>query len=87
MAAFYDKRADVEKTIHELKEDLGIDRVPASRFLPNAADLELKILAFNLLVLYQRQAQGWGIPQRAKTLRRRVLAIRVSSSALPADGS
>jgi hypothetical protein len=54
IARFYDKRGDVEKAIHELKEDFGIDRVPTGQFLPNAADLALKILAFNLLVLYQR---------------------------------
>jgi hypothetical protein len=42
----------VEKAIHELKEDFGIDRVPTGQFLPTAADLELKVLAFNLLVLY-----------------------------------
>lgn len=75
VAAFYDKRADVEKAIHELKEDFGIDRVPTGQFLPNAADLELKILAFNLLVLSQRQALGWAVLQRAKTLRRRVIAL------------
>lgn len=73
--AFYDKRGDMEKAIHELKEDFGIDRIPSSSFGANAADLELKVLAFNLLVLYQRQALGWSILQRAKTLRRRVLAI------------
>jgi hypothetical protein len=75
IARFYDKRADVEKAIHELKEDFGIDHVPTSQFLPNAADLELKILAFNLLVLYQRQALQWPVLQRAKTLRRRLLAL------------
>jgi hypothetical protein len=32
-------------------------------------------LAFNLLVLYQRQALGWAGLQRAKTLRRRVIAL------------
>jgi hypothetical protein len=71
---FYDKRADMEKAIHELKEDFGIDRITSSSFGANAADLELKVLAYNLLVLYQ-QAMGWGIRQRAKTLRRRVIAI------------
>lgn len=75
IARFYDKRADVETVIHELKEDFGIDRVPTGRFLPNAADLELKVLAFNLLVLSQQQALGWGMLQRAKTLRRRVVAL------------
>ena len=71
----YDKRADMEKAIHELKEDFGIDRITSSTFGANAADLDLKVLAFNLLVLYQRQALGWAVLQRAKTLRRRVLAI------------
>ena len=75
VVAFYDKRADMEKAIHELKEDLGIDRIASSSFGANAADLELKVLAFNLLVLYQRQALGWAVLQRAKTLRRRVIAI------------
>lgn len=75
IARFYDERADVEKAIHELKEDFGIDRVPMGRCLPNAADLELKVLAFNLLALYQREALQWPVLQRAKTLRRRVLAL------------
>ena len=75
VVAFYDKRADMEKAIHELKEDFGIDRITSSTFGANAADLELKVLAFNLLVLYQRQALGWSVVQRAKTLRRRVIAL------------
>ena len=74
IVAFYDKRADMEK-IHELKEDFGIDRIGSSHFGANAADLELKILAFNLLVLYQSQALGWTVHRRAQTLRRRVIAI------------
>jgi len=75
IVAFYDKRGDVEKAIGELKEDLGIGRISTGDFLPNWADLEIKILAFNLLVLYQRQALGWKVVHRAKTLRRRVIAI------------
>lgn len=75
VAAFYDKRADVEKAIHELKADFGLDRISTSRFFANAADLELKVLAFNLLVLYQRQALGWPVIHRAKTLRRRLLTL------------
>jgi hypothetical protein len=74
VVAFYDKRADMEKAIHELKEDFGIDRITASTFGANAADLELKVLAYNLLVLYQR-ALGWPTRQRAKTLRRRLIAL------------
>ncbi len=75
IVAFYDKRADMEKAIHELKEDFGSARIASSHFGANAADLELKILAFNLLVLYQGQALGWTVRRRAQTLRRRVIAV------------
>ena len=75
IVAFYDKRADMEKAIHELKEDFGIDRIASSQFGANAADLELKILAFNLLVLFQRHALGWTVRRRAQTLRRQVIAV------------
>lgn len=75
IVACYDKRADMEKAIHELKEDFGIDRISSSSFGANAADLELKVLAFNLLVLYQRQALGWTLLHRAKTVRRRLVAV------------
>jgi hypothetical protein len=75
VVACYDKRADLEKAIHELKEDFGIDRISSSSFGANAADLELKVLAFNLLVLYQRRALGWTILHRAKTVRRRLVAV------------
>ncbi len=75
LVACYDKRADMEKAIHELKEDFGIDRISSSSFGANAADLELKVLAFNLLVLYQRAALGWTTLHRAKTVRRRLLAV------------
>jgi hypothetical protein len=75
LVACYDKRPDMEKAIHELKEDFGIDRISSSSFGANAADLELKVLAFNLLVLYQREALGWTPLHRAKTVRRRLLTV------------
>jgi hypothetical protein len=75
ICTLYDQRGEVEKTIYELKEDFSIGRVPTQFFLANWADLELKILAFNLLVLYQRQALGYCVLHRAKTLRRRVIAL------------
>ena len=75
VGAFSDKRADLEKAIPELKADFGIDRIPSRSFGANAADLELKVLAFNLLVLSQRPALGCASLQRAKTRRRRLLAI------------
>jgi hypothetical protein len=58
LVACYDKRADMEKAIHELKEDFGIDRISSTSFGANAADLELKVLAFNLLVLSARRSGG-----------------------------
>jgi Transposase DDE domain group 1 len=32
VVAFYDKRADMEKVIHELKEDFGLDRIASRSF-------------------------------------------------------
>ena len=75
VGAFSDKRADLEKAIPELQDDFGIDRIPSRSFGANAADLELKVLAFNLLGLYQRHALGCASLQRAKTRRRRLLAV------------
>jgi len=60
VARFYDKRADVERTVCEVKHDLAIDHVPSSYFEANAADLALKILDRNLLVLYRDR----GLPSR-----------------------
>jgi hypothetical protein len=74
VVAFYDKR-DMKKAIPEFKEDFGIDRVPSSTFGATAAALELRVLAFHLLVLYQRQALAWAVLQRAKRLRRWAIAI------------
>jgi hypothetical protein len=65
----------MEKAIHAFKEDFGIDRITSSSFGANAVDLELKVLAFNLLGLYQRRGLGWAVLQRTKMLRRRVLAL------------
>jgi hypothetical protein len=33
------------------------------------------VLAFNRLGLYQRQGLGWAVLQRAKTVRRRLIAV------------
>lgn len=75
VARFYDKRADVERTICEAKHDLRIDHVPTSSFGANAADLALKILARNLLVLYRDR--GLKLPRRERimTMRRRYLCV------------
>ena len=75
VARFYDKRADVERTICEIKNDLSIDHVPTSSFGANAADLALKILARNLLVLYRDRGLGLTTRERVMTVRRRYLTV------------
>jgi len=75
VARFYDKRADVERTICESKNDLFIDHVPTGSFGANAADLAIKILARNLLVLYRDRELKLAKRFRISTLRRRFIAI------------
>jgi len=75
VARFYDKRADVERTICEAKNDLSIDHVPTSSFAANAADLALKILARNILVLYRDRGLRLPVRYRVMTLRRRYVCI------------
>ena len=75
VARFYDKRADVERTICELRNDLNVDHVPSERFAANAADFALKVLARNLLVLYRENGLKLTQRERIMTLRRRYLWI------------
>ena len=75
VARFYDKRADVERTICEAKNDLSIDHVPTSSFGANTADLAIKILARNLLVLYRDRGLKLNTRYRLATLRRRFIAV------------
>jgi hypothetical protein len=75
VARFYDKRADVERTICELRNDLAIDHVPSACFAANAADFALKVLARNLLVLYRDRGLQLTTRERVMTLRRRFLYI------------
>ena len=75
IARFYDKRADVERTICEAKNDLSIDHVPTASFGANAADLAIKVLARNLLVLYRDRGLKLTTRYRIATLRRRFIAI------------
>lgn len=75
IARFYDKRADVERTVCEAKNDLCIDHVPTASFAANAADLALKILARNLMVLYRDRGLRLGTRHRVMTLRRRYLWV------------
>lgn len=75
IARFYDKRADIERTICEAKNDVAIGHVPTSSFGANAADLALKILARNLLVLYRHHGLGLRTRERIMTLRRRYICV------------
>ena len=75
IARFYDKRADVERTICELKDDLSIHHVPSQSFSANAADLAIKVLARNLLVLYRDHGLRLKTRERVSTLRRRYLLV------------
>jgi hypothetical protein len=75
VARFYDKRADVERTICELKNDVAIGNVPTASFAANAADLAIKVLARNLMVLYRDHGLGLRTRQRVSTLRRRYILI------------
>jgi hypothetical protein len=75
VARFYDKRADVERTICEAKNDLHIGHVPTASFAANAADLALKLLARNMLVLYRDRELKLPVRIRIATLRRRFLAV------------
>ena len=75
VARFYDKRADVERTICEAKNDLSIDHVPTSSFGANTADLAIKVLARNLLVLYRDRGLKLQTRYRIATLRRRFIAV------------
>jgi hypothetical protein len=75
VARFYDKRADVERTICELKNDLAIANIPSAVFAANAADLAIKILARNLLILYRDKGLRLRTRFRVATLRRRFLLV------------
>lgn len=73
VARFYAKRADVERTICEAKHDLAIAHAPTFYFEANAADLALKILGRNLLVLYRDRGLQLKTRLPVMTLRRRYL--------------
>jgi hypothetical protein len=73
---FYDKRADVENHIREGKYDFFIDHISTDNFYANAADLELKLLAMNQIILFAKNIlkQDTSRPM-ASTVRRRWLLI------------
>lgn len=53
---FYNDRARCENVIKDLKAGLGIDAIAKADFWPNAADLWIKALAYNLLLALKTRA-------------------------------
>jgi hypothetical protein len=73
---FYDKRADVENHIREAKHDFSIDHIATEHFYANAADLELKLLALNQILLFTKNILHQLSPRHfASTVRRKWLMI------------
>lgn len=73
---FYDKRADVENHVREGKYDFFIDHISTEHFHANAADLELKLLAMNQLILFTKNILKQHSPRPfASTVRRKWLII------------
>ena len=73
---FYDKRADIENHIREGKYDFFIDHISTDNFHANAADLELRLLAMNQLILFTKNVLKQHSPRPfAPTVRRKWLLI------------
>jgi len=73
---FYDKRADVANHIREGKYDFSIDHISSEHFHANAADLELRLLAMNQLILFTKNVLKQRSPRHfASTVRRKWLLI------------
>ena len=73
---FYDKRADIENHIREAKYDFSIDHISTKNFHANSADLELRLLALNQLVLFSKNILRQDSPRPfASTIRRKWLMI------------
>ncbi len=73
---FYDKRADIENHIREAKYDFFINHISTGNFHANSADLELRLLALNQLVLFSKNILRQDSPRPfASTIRRKWLMI------------
>lgn len=51
---FYNQRCTCENSIKELKYGVHIDAISKAEFWPNAADLWLKVIAYNALLAFKR---------------------------------
>jgi hypothetical protein len=63
---FYDKRADVENHIREAKYEVEIGHISTGDFHANAADLELRLLALNQLILFAKKILKHNSPRPLK---------------------
>ena len=66
--------AEVENTIRDLKDGVGLDHLPSGRFGANAAWLALQVMAHDLARWTSRIGLGGGLIA-TKTLRTRFLAL------------
>ncbi|GER92644.1 IS1380 family transposase [hot springs metagenome] len=67
---FYNNRGTVENRIKEAKYGFGIDKIPTDEFYANYAALQLKMIAYNLVSLFQAEVMDMG------TLRMSIRSIR-----------
>jgi hypothetical protein len=51
---FYNHRGNAENLIKEGKHGFGIDQIPTGDFFPNWANLILKLIAYNIMLLFQK---------------------------------
>jgi len=51
---FYNHRGNAENLIKEGKYGFGIDQIPTGDFFPNWANLLLKLIAYNIMLLFQK---------------------------------
>jgi hypothetical protein len=73
---FYADRAGLERIIRILKDDYPFAKAPTHSFVANAMYAELSLLAYNLMIWFQRLClpDDWQ-PYTVETLRRRLLLI------------
>ena len=57
---FYNHRWTVENRIKESRYGFGIDKVPTDKFYANYAALQLKMIAYNLVSLFQTEVMEMG---------------------------
>lgn len=68
---FYDMRADIENHIREGKQDFSLGHISTDHFYANAADMELRLLAMNQVILFTKYILKKSDPRHfASTVRR-----------------